>query len=288
MQAGPRTIIWTQLWEAALRQPWLGYGWNQVSVAQMNVAADFGTTRFTEHSHNLLLDLVLWNGFPIAIALIGCGVWFLVSRARRVRSVDGLFGIAFICIFLMHSMVEFPLDYLYFLVPFGLAIGIVESDSGVGDVQTLSRGVGLGFGGVAAVMLAVVAFDYMHFEDKYRDLRLTLARVGTPLVSVNDPPVKTLFSQLAALYNYPLIEVGANMPAEQIAWMGHVAARHPYVPVLYRYALAQALNGDSAGAALTFSKMKRLHRDRNYTDAKMQFEELANTRYPQLKAIKLD
>ena len=59
------------------------------------------------------------------------------------------------------------------------------------------------------------------------------------------------------------------------------------MPVLYRFALAQALNGHAAVAEVTFLKMKRLHGDRNYVDAKMQFEELANTRYPELKMVRL-
>lgn len=287
MDAGPRTVIWQQLWEAALRQRWSGYGWNQISVAQMNVAADFGTSRFTEHSHNLLLDLALWNGLPIATLLICCIAWWLVARARSVCNLDSLFGLAFISVFLMHSMVEFPLDYLYFLIPFGSAIGIVEADSGVGHSQAIPRRLAACVTTIAAIVFSSVVIDYLHFEDKYRDLRFTLARVGTPLVLVSDPPVRTMFTQLAALYTFPLINVRPGMQDDQIAWMGCVASRHPYVPVLYRYALAQALNGHASAAELTFLKMKRLHSDSNYADAKMQFQELTNTLYPELKAVKL-
>jgi len=287
MEAGPRTVIWQQLWEAALRQPWLGYGWNQVSVAQMNVAADFGSSRFTEHSHNLLLDLVLWNGFPIATLLICCMAWWLVTRARSVRSLDSLFGLAFISVFLMHSMVEFPLDYLYFLIPFGLAIGIVEAESGDSYFRAVPKRTAACLAAVAACVYVSAVIDYLHFEDKYRDLRFTLARVGAPLVSASDPPVRTMFTQLAALYDFPLIDVRAGMKDDQLARMGQVASRHPYVPVLYRYALAEALNGRVVVAEATFLKMKRLHGDRNYADAKKRFEDLTNTRYPELKSVKL-
>ncbi|MBY0469341.1 MAG: Wzy polymerase domain-containing protein [Burkholderiaceae bacterium] len=287
MEAGPRTVIWQQLWEATLRQPWLGYGWNQVSVAQMNVAADFGTSRFTEHSHNLLLDLALWNGLPIAILLSSCMAWWLVVRARDLRSLDALFGLAVIGVFLMHSMLEFPLDYLYFLIPCGLAIGIVAADSKTSPARAISRPVAACVTLVAAGVYASVVIDYLHFEGKYRDLRFTLARVGTPLVLASDPPVRTMFTQLAALYDFPLIDARAGMTRDQLAWMGDVASRHPYVPVLYRYAVAQALNGHASVAEATFLKMKRLHGDRDYADAKRQFEELVSTRYPELKVVRL-
>lgn len=287
MEAGPRTVIWQQLWDAALRQPWLGYGWNQVSVAQMSVAADFGTSRLTEHSHNLLLDLALWNGFPIAVLLVCLTAWWLVARARAVRNLDSLFGLAGICVFLMHSMVEFPLEYLYFLIPCGLAIGIVEADCDHARARAMPRRLAAFLAVVAAGVYASVTIDYVHFESKYRDLRFTLARVGAPLVSASDPPVRTMFTQLAALYDLPLIEVRKGMPEEQLTWMGQVASRHPYVPVLYRYALAEALNGRPAVAETTFLKMKRLHGERHYADAKRQLDELSNTRYPDLKALNL-
>ena len=292
MQAGPRTIIWTQLWEAALRQPWLGYGWNQVSVAQMSVAADFGITRHTEHSHNLLLDLVLWNGFPIALVLTGLSAWWFADRARRVRSVEGVFGLVFIGILLMHSMVEFPLEYLYFLLPFGLAVGIVEADMvarpGARAATSLPRGMARLLPWALGLTVALVIVDYAHFEGKYRDLRLMLARVGVPLVAAGDAPPQTQFTQLSALYTVPLIDVRPGMPAAQRIWMGRVALRHPYVPVLYRYALAQALNGDAASAELMFRNMKRLHGEPNYLDAKAKLRDLAEGPYPQLKALKLE
>ena len=289
LQTGPRTIIWTQLWDAAKAQPWFGYGWNQVSVAQMQVAADFGETRFTEDSHNIVLDLLLWVGFPLTAVIVGVGSWWLVTRARRVRSLESLFGLTFTVLLLTHSMVEFPLTYLYFLVPFGVAVGVVEAGSarprGTGPGRRLSGRSARYLLATFAAVLAFVAIDYVHFEGKYRELRLTLARVGVPLVKASDPPVKTQFTQLAALYEFPRIDVGPNMAAEQLAWMGRVALRHPYVPVLFRYALAQALNGDTAGAELTLARMKRLHTERNYRDAKFQFDELAAGRYPQLKAV---
>lgn len=288
LNVGPRTIIWAQLVDAALREPWWGYGWNQVSVAQMQVAADHGASYFSEHSHNLLLDLVLWNGFPIAALLVGVGTWWLVSRMRRVRSVEGMLGLALVVLLLTHSMVEFPLDNLYLLIPFGLAIGVLERDAGAVYRAQWSRRRGQVLVGVAATALLAVAIDYLRFEDKYRDLRLTLAKVGSPLVLASDPSVRTMFTQLAALYDYPLIEVRPGMPAEQIAWMGRVALRHPYVPVLYHRALAQALHGDPAAASLTFKKLKRLHSAKNYADAKAQFEALGRERYPQLKAVALE
>ena len=93
MQAGPRTVIWSQLWDAVWLQPWTGFGWNQVSVAQVAVAADHPLSEYVEHSHNLLLDLLLWNGVPLGLLIIVVSGLWLWRRVREVRDPQGLFGL---------------------------------------------------------------------------------------------------------------------------------------------------------------------------------------------------
>lgn len=63
--------MWHQMLLAIKEQPLLGYGWNQVGVAQLSVYLDYPTTEWTEHSHNILLDLLIWNGIPLGILIIG-------------------------------------------------------------------------------------------------------------------------------------------------------------------------------------------------------------------------
>ena len=71
-----RDVIWQLVWDAVTRQPIWGYGWGQTIVATLNVAPDHPPlTSITDHSHNLFLDLLLWNGLilggAICLALAG-------------------------------------------------------------------------------------------------------------------------------------------------------------------------------------------------------------------------
>lgn len=275
---GPRGVMWTQLWEAVWVQPWAGWGWNQVSVAQMEVVAAYPDSRFTEHSHNMLLDFLLWNGVPLALLfLAGASVW-LVRRAARVRTTEGALALLVILLFVAHWQVEFPLDYLYFLVPFGLMVGVFEQEtSRRPNVHAISRPMAVSLAVALVAVVGVATFDYLRFEHAYRDLRFTKARIGKPLIAASEDSPKTQFTQLSALFRFAQQEPRLGMSAEDLRWMESVALRHPYVPVLYRYAMAQAMHGDVQGAKLTLLRMKNLHTDVNYQDAMNRVrEELAN------------
>jgi len=282
MEVGPRTIIWSQLFEAALREPWLGYGWNQVSVAQMAVAADFGWTRFTEHSHNLLLDLMLWCGIPLTLLIVVVAAAWALKRARAVRSLEGGFALLIAALLMTHSAVEFPLDYLYFMLPFGWALGLLEQDYGARARAPLGKTGGSVLAALVAVLALVASVDYLRFEEAWRDLRYTVARIGKSQIAPGDVAPQTEFTQLRAFYQYALIEPRAGLAPAEREWMRRVTTRFPYVPALYRLAVVQALHGEPDAARLTFERLRRLHGDEHYQTARRDLAELAAQGHPEL------
>jgi len=118
-----RLELWLQLWQAAMSQPLWGYGWLQVSVAQVAVASGAPVGVMVEYSHNLLLDLILWNGL-----VVGCGI-ILVSillggRLLWVSSrMETLCCLLAVGVVMVHAMLEYPLAYAFFLLPVGLFLG---------------------------------------------------------------------------------------------------------------------------------------------------------------------
>lgn len=124
---GPRTGIWAQALDASLRQPWVGYGWNQAASAQLVVAAEHAPLgRPWDSAHNLVLDLALAMGWPLALLCTGAmGVWFL-NRVRGARDVDDWTLLGALSALLVHALVEYPLAYAYFLAPLALMMGAME------------------------------------------------------------------------------------------------------------------------------------------------------------------
>jgi O-antigen ligase len=285
LAGGPRPLMWGQLVEALSLQPWTGYGWGQVSVAQTAVAANYPDSRFTEHAHNLVLDLLVWNGVPLGLLIIAAATIWLVARIRRNRSLEGSFGLLLIGFLLAHAMVEYPLDYLYFLVPFGLAIGLVEAQQ---EEHLMVKGsVVCGAGVLALALTAWAATDYWDVEAAYRRMRLTNARIGSPGSNEAPPEISTQFTQLGAFYRYSLLQPRADMRPEELAWARKVVARFGYAPAIYKLVLCEAINGDLSGAEQDLRRLKNLHRKASYDEAREELEQLGRSDYPVLRQLRI-
>lgn len=126
-----RFNIWSQMLLAVQQHPWLGYGWNQTSVAQITVYHAFPTGEWTTSAHNVLLDLIIWNGIPLAtviIAYFACWFLWLNQQAKETISIT---AIMMVCTVLIHAMLEFPQRYAYFLLTCGFLLGIVQAQTPV-------------------------------------------------------------------------------------------------------------------------------------------------------------
>jgi len=122
-----RLDIWRLLLAAVLEKPLIGWGWGQVSVAQHAVAASFPYTPLTEYAHNLALDLLIWNGVIIGGALIALVFRWCFLQYTKLHTSEALFAGSVILILLSHALLEFPLSYAFFLVPFGICIGVLRT-----------------------------------------------------------------------------------------------------------------------------------------------------------------
>ncbi|MDS7935464.1 Wzy polymerase domain-containing protein [Acinetobacter sp. V91_7] len=126
-----RFNIWSQMLLAVQQHPWLGYGWNQTSVAQMTVYHAFPTGEWTTSAHNVLLDLIIWNGIvlgTVIIAYFAC--WFLWLN-QQAKDTISIIAIMMVCTVLIHAMLEFPQRYAYFLLTCGFLLGIVQAQTPV-------------------------------------------------------------------------------------------------------------------------------------------------------------
>lgn len=272
-QAIERWALWQQLWVAILQGPLWGYGWAQVGVAQVSVSLSHPLQLMTEHSHNFLLDLLIWNG-PILgglIVLFLC-VWLirLGLRARSRESVFALLAVGFVCV---HGMLEYPLEYAFFLLPVGLLLGMVEGEQRLWGLLTLPRWI---LAGVLVVSVGVIVWlfeEYRIIEEDHRLMRFETARIGT-LKAEQAAPDVVLLTNLREFIRFARIEATPGMTEEQVSWMRKVAHRYPYPPSLFRYALALGLNGQADLSTQEFLRLRALHGERHYQSARQAVLEL--------------
>lgn len=278
-----RLVIWQQLLDAAFRQPLSGYGWNQVSIAQLSVAAEHPQSVFVEHSHNIVIDLLIWNGVLLGgIVILALG-WWVVSRSTRIRSVESWFGLAVILVVGTHAMFELPLEYAYFLVPVGLCAGVVESRCiGVPSVG-VQNWVPKTALAVISLVFAGVFVEYQIVEEDFRRMRFETAKIERRPELATAPRV-VLLTQVREYTRFARTEAREGMSQQELDWMGSVAHRFPFAPAMFRYALALALNHRYEAALLELARFQRLHLPAHYDEVIGRLEAMAS-RYPQLLNI---
>jgi len=286
MQAGVRLPYWREMLDAVGREPWLGYGWQQIGSAQQRVALDHPSVGdYFEHAHNLVLDLMLWNGIPVGGLIVGLLIWWFISRIRVCRDARVVWLMAAVGGVFTHAMLELPLEYAYFLIPVGLMMGAIDGLSpSRGTTLRVPHWAGLMGTGVLALGLVAIAADYAKAEENYRILRLESARIGVAGI-VTPAPELHLLTQLEAFLQFARIEATPNMKPEQVEWMRKVALRFGYPPVLFRYALATGLNGQPEAASQTLARICRIHPPERCQEAHDGWIAL-QAKYSQLAGIK--
>ena len=126
-----RLNIWHNTLDLIAAQPWTGVGLGEFNFAWTLTAFDHRPTAFFDHTHNLALQLAVELGLPAALAVLGLLVlaaWQAFQQARRATASDGVIarcGGLLVLIALLHSAVEYPLWYAYFLLPTALVWGFV-------------------------------------------------------------------------------------------------------------------------------------------------------------------
>ncbi len=287
LSSGFRLRHWAMMLDAIGREPWAGHGWQQIGKAQQLVALDHPTIgEHIESSHNLVLDLLLWNGIPIGLLIAGLLIFWFLSRARRCSEARTAWLLAAIGGLLAHAMVEFPLEYAYFLIPFGLLIGAVDGSSRQVAGRHISRGVALGSSVMLAVALTGIGRDYFRAEEDYRIMRLESARIGTDRM-LTPPPQLNLLDQLQAYLVVARIEPRPGMELAQIELMRKVAGRYGDPAVLMNLALATGLNGQPVEAARTLALLCTIHAAYRCTPILERWRAIALRVYPQLSSIPL-
>lgn len=285
-KAGLRLVVWPQLLEAMSQRPWIGWGLNQVSKAHNAVAHAYAVSEPYTYSHNILLDLALGVGVPLA----GVGVLLTVVWLwRRVKTANQLlpwYCLAVVLPVAVHSMLEFPFTYAYFLVPVMFALGALEGMTGTKPAFRLGVKTVAAMLFVTTAVMAWSVVEYLAIEEDFRIVRFEALRIGNTPASYQRPHV-VLLTQLDALLHGGRIVPKPGMTVDELDLARKVALRFPWPATQNRYALSLALNGDPDEAVRQLRVMRALHGEKTYAQIKEAWVNLANEKYPQLRKLKL-
>ena len=168
--------MWRELLAAVNLVPWQGYGWLQVGAAELAVVDRYPPIHeLWLQGHNIFVEFIVWCGWPLGLLLGVSLIYWFLSRALRVRTLEGAIGMLVVSFVGLHALFESPHHFLYFLIPVGLWAGIVEREQGR---AVLGSGHGCCSAALAAVVFVSIAWDYPAMEDDFRLVRVQTARIG--------------------------------------------------------------------------------------------------------------
>lgn len=283
-----RLTLWWQMFDAATRAPWLGYGWNQLPIAQQLTALDHPATHhYFTSAHNIFIDLAIWGGIPLAILTIACLLMWLIAQAKYCR--DPLSWCALVAVFLFfgHSLVEFPLYYAYFLLPVGLLMGALQINLPKVSCWSIKfpRPVLWAGGGIALALFVAIATEYPEWEQEWQRLRFEKARIGAP--EIRPPPRVFILTEFPEITKFARMDPTPNMQVANIEEMRRVVERFGWSNNLFKYAVVMGLNGNPEKAEELLAQLCQIHTERNCREARETWSALAQEKYPELSKIKL-
>ncbi len=252
-----RLQAWAMFWDALSTSPWLGFGWLQTASAQLAVAEHHPPLHGVWlQAHNVFLELLLWCGHPLGLLLCALIAYWYTSRLRRAPSIEAVTGMLMVTIFGIHSLLELPYHYAFFLIPVGWWVGRVEHDVGAGVVRGANwRWLPLGLG---VVMVAFLLRDYPSVEESYRRTQFEVQRIGPPYAGELVPDAPFLPSLTTALH-WVRTPAVAGMSAQELASLEDSTKRFVYPASMVKLAYAWALNGRLPQAVQMFEKIYFVH-----------------------------
>lgn len=282
---GLRPMAWRLFFDALMQRPWMGWGWNQLSVAQSAVAIDHPSLRYTfQSAHNLIIDLFVQNGVLLGILLaLLLGTW-LTKKAFRVNTAQGCLLLIAIGVFAIHSLLEFPQEYLYFLLPLGLMIGALDVLHPARTILTMPRWVAVVFLCSAVGITAWVAVEYNMAERSLERVRFERNRVG--LSRNSKAPDLVMLTQLREFLRYLRLPLGVPVSAEQLDNMRMVTERFPSEGNHLVYAVAAGLSGQPEIARDALARMCHMVPDETCKTTLRTWRSLASAS-PELQSIEI-
>jgi O-antigen ligase len=256
LPASPGGSVRLEDWRAALdafsSSPLLGIGvgrfsWHMFLIAD-RLDLPMGVP-VAEHAHNIVLQLLAELG-PFAPILVVAGLLAWLARMlKREASIELWLVLALLAVMLIHSQLEYPLWYSFFLGPCALLLGAGDDRAYRLESPRLLRLASAGTMALGAVFLVGAAVDY----PRMRGGILAQAQSAGPETRTLNPDLARL-RQNILLTPHVDLQLAIAMPlmgeprAEKIRLCDDALRFNSARRAVFKCALLLALDGQSAAA----------------------------------------
>lgn len=174
-----RFKIWANVLELVRMHPWFGVGYGEFNAAWTFTPFPTRPIAFFDHTHNIVLQWAVELGVPLTLLLCGLCLWAFFAMLRKDRAKDAKAEgtlpatngacLVIVAIAALHSLLEYPLWYSYFLLPAAFAWGLGLGVKGPWSVREgVERGRAMTYAGGAMAALAIwCALDFLSAVNIY-------------------------------------------------------------------------------------------------------------------------
>ncbi len=261
--ASIRLYLWHEGWLIFTQFPWLGAGFGQFAWQHFLLTEQLRVTHITglyNNAHNLVVQVAAEMGLAGLLVLLSTLVLWLVQAVRMAeRSAYDWWAFTVLAVLGIHSMLEYPLWYAYFLGVAAVTLGMLDRTTYRLGLRALGR--------LSVVLVLILGLlSLLQMWQGYCNLEALLAtrpasaadsenynqRMRAGMLGVHQ---QTMMVSMAELYMSNMIDPGS---AEHLAVKrelnGRVLRFVPIAPVVYREAILSALAGDQALAQLQMTR----------------------------------
>lgn len=161
-----RVELWKAAWKIAINHPVQGVGWGEFRYASFVELPVIVGVENASNAHNLPLHLIAELGFAGAFIVLIPVIWVLLKRRLWWKPEDSVCWALLVLVATgLHSLVEFPLWYLNFLIPTSVAFGVILSKNSHGAEVRVECSSRLGVQVCCVILItAASVFSYDYFR----------------------------------------------------------------------------------------------------------------------------
>jgi O-antigen ligase len=249
LSSAVRLRFWEGSWLMLTGSPLIGVGFKQFAWNYFTLAASVpGLTTeegVIDHAHNVVVQVGAELGVAGLLVLLGGLAWWFWAQHRERPDPQRWWILAALWVLGLHSMLEYPLWYAYFL-------GIAAVLLGLGETSALP--VGNARSG-RVVFAAAVLLGVMAFSNVYRDYRTLQgiqrppqdASAGSAVGTLLDLQGHSLFAPFIELALARKMLLNTERLQDKIVLNARVLRYLPTNDIAYRQPILLAMAGDMEG-----------------------------------------
>ena len=285
-----RLYLWREAGLMFLQSPWLGVGFGQFAwhhFQLLPVLQPGNITGLYNNAHNVIFQLAAEAGMPGLLALFGAlGVW-LYGLRRMAMDAAHWWGSASLGVLAIHSLLEYPLWYTYFVAVAAMLLGMLDQTRYQLELRNIGR-----LSVLAGLLLGMLTLLHLHSgygqcEDVLQ-IRPVSAADQSAFEHARDGLVDihrgSLLSPYAELFMSSLIEVKDEHLKEKLELNTRVVRFVPIGRVVYRQALLLAHAGQQEEARDMLEQAIWSYPG-NFADARRQIAELAEKDHERFSSL---